>query len=148
MARLWDNATEYKNSKLRVQFDVASPPAGIRSKTTIDPVLTDPTLLSDKNSNFSTDYSGSVNPDQLKTLKKKYDAVVDYTVRLTADRDELAAQLDQLQREAVKDSKEPKKKDVSSKKVDKKSEDGISIFLLFIVALIAFVIGRLTSSSS
>lgn len=150
MARLWDQPSDYKNSKLRVQFDANSPPPSIRSKTNIDPTLTDPTQLNDQKQIFSTNdlNNSSLNSDHLKTLKKKYDAVVDYTVRLTADRDELAAQLDQLQRESVKDSKETKKRDLGAKKMDKKNEDGVSIFLLFIVTLIAFFIGRLTSSSS
>ena len=40
---------------------------------------------------------------ELQSLRKKYDAVVDYTVRLTVERDNIIAQLDSAQRELVKE---------------------------------------------
>jgi hypothetical protein len=40
---------------------------------------------------------------ELQTLRKKYDAVVEYTVHLTAERDAIVTQLDTAQRELTKE---------------------------------------------
>ena len=47
---------------------------------------------------------------ELLTLRKKYDAVVEYTVHLTAERDTIVSKLDELQREYSRE--------LSRKKVD------------------------------
>jgi hypothetical protein len=44
----------------------------------------------------------------LQALRKKYDAVVEYTVRLTVERDNIIAQLDIAQRELVKEKTKKK----------------------------------------
>lgn len=45
---------------------------------------------------------------ELNALKKKYDAVVEYTVHLTAERDTILAQLEEMQK-AYNREKQPKK---------------------------------------
>ena len=45
---------------------------------------------------------------ELNSLKKKYDAVVEYTVHLTAERDTILSQLEEMQKSYNRD-KQPKK---------------------------------------
>ena len=72
--------------------------------------------------------------NELDNLKKKYDAVVDYTVHLTAERDAIVAQLEDSQKELSRELLRRKNgNDVSSKNpkleraVDKKSENKVSL---------------------
>lgn len=62
-----------------------------------------------------TQTSGSGGGDnvlnELQTLRKKYDAVVEYTVHVTAERDTVVAELEELKKEGARD---PKKKGGSS----------------------------------
>jgi hypothetical protein len=69
------------------------------------------TAANDATSRVGDDASGSgisaTSPDaifsELQTLRKKYDAVVEYTVHLTAERDAIVTQLDTTQRELTKE---------------------------------------------
>jgi hypothetical protein len=45
---------------------------------------------------------------ELLSLRKKYDAVVEYTVHLTAERDTIVAQLEEVQREYAKEKSRKK----------------------------------------
>ena len=85
-------------------------------------------------------HSGSANPDaifgELQGLRKKYDAVVEYTVHLTAERDAIVSQLETAQRELTKE-KNRKKGDTgaaaagsgkSDKAADKKVVDKVGTF--------------------
>jgi hypothetical protein len=55
---------------------------------------------------------GATNPDaifgELQGLRKKYDAVVEYTVHLTAERDAIVSQLESSQRELTKEKSRKK----------------------------------------
>lgn len=61
---------------------------------------------------------------ELLQLRKKYDAVVEYTVHLTAERDHIVAQLDDLQREYSREvnRKKPETPKGSGGKADKATE--------------------------
>ncbi len=73
---------------------------------------------------------------ELQNLRKKYDAVVEYTVHLTAERDAIVSQLETSQRELVKE-KSKKKTNVAtadgdnSRLGDKKSADKVNEFSMF-----------------
>lgn len=75
---------------------------------------------------------------ELQTLRKKYDAVVEYTVQLTAERDTIVSQLE--------DAKRSKKTPLSPRKgdriVEKKVVQGFSLLSLIVVALLSFVAGK------
>jgi Skp family chaperone for outer membrane proteins len=85
----------------------------------------------------SENYSSVIaaNPDsifsELQALRKKYDAVVEYTVHLTAERDAIVSQLESAQRELNRE-KTKKKSDGSSvmsgkdKSSDKKGTEKVS----------------------
>ncbi len=92
-------------------------------------------------------HSGSANPDaifgELQGLRKKYDAVVEYTVHLTAERDAIVSQLETAQRELTKE-KNRKKGDTgaavagsgkSDKAADKKVVEKVRV--IFIVTCCA-----------
>lgn len=85
----------------------------------------------------SENYSSVIaaNPDsifsELQALRKKYDAVVEYTVHLTAERDAIVSQLESSQRELNRE-KTKKKTDGSAvmsgkdKSSDKKGTEKVS----------------------
>jgi len=85
----------------------------------------------------SENYSSVIaaNPDsifsELQALRKKYDAVVEYTVHLTAERDAIVSQLESAQRELNRE-KTKKKTDGSAvmsgkdKSSDKKGTEKVS----------------------
>ena len=87
----------------------------------------------------SDNYSSVIaaNPEsifsELQALRKKYDAVVEYTVHLTAERDAIVSQLESAQRELNRE-KSKKKTDGSAaaavsgrdKSSDKKGADKVS----------------------
>lgn len=110
--------------------------------------------------------SDSTNTDNvyndLQTLRKKFDAVVEYTVHLTADRDNVVAQLEKVKQELASrknDSKQQQSRDNASSSSNKKNTNGIntatsstsdktkstsnqfSLFFLFVATLIAFYFG-------
>lgn len=100
---------------------------------------------------------GATNPDaifgELQGLRKKYDAVVEYTVHLTAERDSIVSQLESSQRELTKE-KNRKKGDSAAaagngkndKTTDKKAvEKGFSLFVVLIAALVCFFFGKYMS---
>ena len=62
--------------------------------------------------------AGASDPDtvfsELLSLKEKYDAVVEYTVHLTAERDSIVAQFEDLQREYAREVSQRKSVDKSS----------------------------------
>ena len=59
--------------------------------------------------------------DLQQNLRKKYDAVVEYTVHLTAERDAIIAQLEASQREVVKEKSRKKGDTGSRESADKAS---------------------------
>jgi hypothetical protein len=97
---------------------------------------------------------------ELQGLRKKYDAVVEYTVSLTQVKDDIVSQLEQTQRDlrrerasnetlmkggVVKGAGRDSTKNV---KVEKKNiEKGFSFLVVLFVALAAFVAGKFLSQS-
>lgn len=90
---------------------------------------------------------------ELQTLRKKYDAVVEYTVHLTAERDAIVSQLDTASRELAKE-KSRKRADAAGGAgakgdkggADKKvAEKGFSLFVVLFVALLCFLLGKYMS---
>ena len=90
------------------------------------------------NSESSENYNSlATNPEsifsELQALRKKYDAVVEYTVHLTAERDAIVAQLESSQRDLSRE-KAKKKADGSAaaagaakdKKADRKESEKVS----------------------
>jgi vesicle-associated membrane protein-associated protein A len=158
ISKLWDSKDDSKkNMKLKVEFkypDVISSPSRqpgvatkmptsvaesveqVRSRLQRSPAETDPSSLGG-------------NPDlvvaELQNLRKKYDAVVEYTVHLTAERDSIVAQLESAQRELNKE-KSKKKADVGVGKLERKGfYQGFSLFVVLASALICFLLGKYLS---
>mmetsp|Transcript_35555 Transcript_35555/g.36236 ORF Transcript_35555/g.36236 Transcript_35555/m.36236 type:complete len:296 (+) Transcript_35555:174-1061(+) len=86
---------------------------------------------------------------ELQNLRKKYDAVVEYTVHLTAERDFHFSQLEELKRELTREKTRKKGTEttkggkLNEKSVDKKgTQQGFSLFVLILFALLSFLCGR------
>lgn len=96
--------------------------------------------------------------NEFEGLRKKYDAVVDYTVHLTAERDTIIAQLEECQRELSRElamkkrgggvSSEGIATGSSVKHADKLDKDkrithqGFSVMVLIVVAFLSFILGK------
>lgn len=90
---------------------------------------------------------GATNPDaifgELQGLRKKYDAVVEYTVHLTAERDSIVSQLESSQRELTKE-KNRKKGDSAAaagngkndKTTDKKAVEKVQFVCTFFLSFL------------
>lgn len=96
--KLWeDSPANDRKMKLKVEFTYPSP----------DRVST-PIARGANFEHSQTSASGGDNIlNELQTLRKKYDAVVEYTVHVTAERDTVVAELEELKKENARD---PKKK--------------------------------------
>ena len=93
---------------------------------------------------------------ELQNLRKKFDAVVEYTVHLTADRDNIVAQLTDTKKEltVLKSSSETTaggKAASRAYEADKrmggladarKATKGFSLFFVILIAFIAYIFGR------
>lgn len=165
-SKLWEGSKDdRKNIKLKVDFKypdatAASTPSSGKS-TTMPPVsenvrsklsVDNPSNTPSANGTGDESSMGN-NLAELQALRKKYDAVVEYTVHLTAERDAIVSQLDTSQRELAKE-KNGKRKD--SGKLDSKSESGqggdrktvekgFSLFVVLFTALVCFLIGKYLS---
>lgn len=103
---MWDNNKgDKKNVRLKVDFKYqknakAPVPAKTSSTATANAEQNRNALARDPNEdNAPVSNSPEVIFSELQTLRKKYDAVVEYTVHLTAERDNIVAQLEDIQRE-------------------------------------------------
>lgn len=69
--------------------------------------------------------------NELQTLRKKYDAVVEYTVHLTAERDAIVSQLESSQRELTKEKSKKRSDGPGSNskgdRADKKSSEKVRV---------------------
>jgi uncharacterized coiled-coil DUF342 family protein len=82
---------------------------------------------------------------ELTTLRKKYDAVVEYTVHLTAERDTIVAQLEELQREFTREvSRKKEGTPKGSSRIDKVEQKikGFSLLLVVFAAIVSYLAGR------
>jgi hypothetical protein len=122
--KIWEGPKDdRKNIKLKVEFKYpeivqarAAPESveGVRSRLVRNEGSTN---SSNKNVSMVSTNSPEVIFTELQNLRKKYDAVVEYTVHLTAERDAIVSQLETSQRELVKE-KSKKKPSVTSSDAD------------------------------
>lgn len=160
-SKLWDGPKDDRKSvKLKVEFTYPDASAGPFSDPNASAARRAPTSVSENVENVRSRLSaggdgasstpsrnnadegialGATNPDaifgELQGLRKKYDAVVEYTVHLTAERDAIVSQLEASQRELTKE-KNRKKGDTAAaagsgkndKTVDKKAVEKVSVF--------------------
>jgi hypothetical protein len=84
---------------------------------------------------------------ELQATRKKYDAVVEYTLTLTAERDMLSNKLEELQREHTRlrnragvDADGSRLRSTST--ADKVQQGGFQLFHLCLCALIFFLLGK------
>lgn len=173
-AKVWDSGKDdKKNLKLRVEFSVpdsqqnvngSEPGLSTSNAPTSAPIASVSEAMENVRKRIPKDTSSSSTTitenapssaifSELQGLRKKYDAVVEYTVHLTAERDFHFSQLEELKRELTREK--AKKKDPASVKggklnekiVDKKGgQQGFSLFVLLILALVAFFAGRFMKS--
>lgn len=176
--KLWDTAskTEKKNHKLKVEFnlvDVVTEDSGAVSST---PTIAEnvemvrnriSSMESEKHTHQPIDLNGS--PDaiisELQSLRKKYDAVVEYTVHLTAERDYHFSQLEEVRREYAREKSRRKTNgdsgsssnggNMKQRGAEKGSGDqsgqvqqGFSLLTMIIVSVLVFVLARYTSGGN
>ncbi len=138
LSKLWEKGDEEKKSnKLKVEFTcvpevIANPPT--KSVT----IATPPENLENLKSNLQrkgkepevSSSSPEVMVTELQNLRKKYDSVVEYTVNLTTERDNIVAQLETAQRELAKEKS--KKKDIKegNTRTEKKIEKVSSVVVI------------------
>lgn len=151
LSKLWDGPKDdKKNIKLKVDFKY---PDNLINSPITKPMTTipeniesirnkiNPKSSSDNNSNSNNNIPSNSSPEvifsELQNLRKKYDAVVEYTVHLTAERDSIVNQLDLVQRELNKEKSKKKegsgsgKLDKNEKRVVEKVRKFYSIFLIY-----------------
>jgi vesicle-associated membrane protein-associated protein A len=147
----------------KVIFDVKARQQSSSTSSTRSKLAREPSAASSSNTATSTIASQS-SPEaifsELQGLRKKYDAVVEYTVHLTAERDAIVEQLDKANKELGRARKgdsdsgdrgggngsETKLKGDSD--VEKVVTSGFSAVVVLIVAIVAFVVGKFISSRS
>lgn len=172
--KLWESSTKDSkiNHKLKVEFLMSDGTA------TEDNVQQTPTVAEnvetvrnriaamENDAENKSAHAGDLaaNPDaivaELQSLRKKYDAVVEYTVHLTAERDYHYAQLEEVRREYAREKSRRKSSNESSGGNNMKqrgtekgggansdAQQGFSLLTVIIVAVLAFVLARYTSGS-
>jgi len=103
--------------------------------------------------NTSSNSNSNSGYNELVALRKKFDAVVEYTVHLTAERDTIMSQLEDVQKElnvrtnakgGVGEIKESplrgRREDKSERK--KNAPTGFSFQLVLFTAILAWIVGR------
>ncbi len=113
--KIWEGPKDdRKNIKLKVEFRYPEvrAPAPVRGPSaapsdSAEGVRTRLSRSENQSARVDDTVAPSGSPDlvlsELQNLRKKYDAVVEYTVHLTAERDAIVAQLETSQRELVKE---------------------------------------------
>lgn len=100
--------------------------------------------------------SAGTGSSDLEALKSKYDAIVEYTVHLTAERDMIVTQLEVMKKEYNNELKQGKNKDkknmesgagsggekATGKDAEMKVVQGYSWMVILIVAVVSFLLGR------
>eukprot|EP01041_Mallomonas_annulata_P013183 gene13183-27882_t len=164
--KLWDGGKDdKKNQKLRVEFTLPKSSedgtGGTDSARSTNTPLNSVSESMDSvrrrlpkpDSTSSSKISENATPEtifgELQNLRKKYDAVVEYTVHLTAERDFHFSQLEELKRELNKEKSRKKTPETlksgktAERTNDRKSgQQGFSLFVVFLLALLAFLAGR------
>lgn len=134
--KIWDDSQkdDRKNIKLKVEFQYADKDTAVPKDVAYQSAASTPV----RNSNGAETVRGVLarppGPDEhlsgnsadsvkeLEALKKKYDAVVEYTVHLTAERDTILAQLEVAQRQLASNSTTNKRASDPARPV--KTKDG------------------------
>eukprot|EP01033_Poteriospumella_lacustris_P000206 gene206-139_t len=159
LSKLWDgpNKDDKRNVKLKVEFIYPDHTPTVSRGPTVSNNI--PASVSEnvdsvrnrltRNAAEADSVTASGNPDlimvELQNLRKKYDAVVEYTVHLTAERDSIVGQLEAAQKELTNRDKQRKKIDgsVATKKDNAETlAQGFSLFAVLATALICFLLGK------
>lgn len=160
-SRIWQNAAKDKspNVKLKVNFDVISSSADVSNKGNVassranddDVRAAAPNGLADlQHSSTPGDaLSGIVDTDapskdlqsELQNLRKRFDAVLEYTCHLTAERDSIVAQLKETKAKTDRQLARDSEKSVIDANSGVTSSKGIPIFVALLMSLLAFFIG-------
>lgn len=170
--RIWDSGKDdRKNQKLKVEFIIpessgttkderdSSAPLSVSEQMEVVRKRLPKSESSGTTSILPIPENIASNPDllfaELQNLRKKYDAVVEYTVHLTAERDFHFTQLEEMRRDLNKEKSRGKSSPNSSASVATRtsksnnnngekvtSTAGFSFFVLIFVGLIAFLLGR------
>merc|ERR1712167_175436 len=84
---------------------------------------------------------------ELQALRKKFDAILEYTCHLTQERDHMANQIKELKRqqlrgEAAKENGGVNAEGLNPSVSDKAGPQGFSLMFSILIALLAFFVGR------
>jgi len=84
---------------------------------------------------------------ELQALRKKFDAILEYTCHLTQERDHMANQIKELKRqqlrgEATKENGGVNAEGLNTSVSDKAGPQGFSLMFSILIALLAFFVGR------
>jgi len=159
--RVWDSSSkdEKKNFKLKVEFQYnddrnneVNPSPQTNKINENAENLRSKLLRSNNNTTIDSNDNVSALKNEYEALKKKYDAIVEYTVHLTAERDTIVAQLEETQRDLSRELTKKRttnnvdnlnKNIVKSDKTEKKIENkGFSFFVVVFIAALCFALGR------
>lgn len=161
---MWEQADkdELKNHKLYVQFTVPTPTEHSAPRTpnqAARPSVDTAGTSRPTGGNAGTHEEVPGSPEsiftELQSLRKKYDAVVEYTVHLTAERDYHFSQLEQLKREIAKEKEKKKMMNPDGSSSSGKggndqqgkvqqAQRGFSFFVVILVAVLSFFVARYT----
>lgn len=172
--KLWENSSknEKKNQKLKVEFKLVDAVAEDSSAAPISHTISENVeMVRNRISNMESSSEGkhapaidlAGNPDaiisELQSLRKKYDAVVEYTVHLTAERDYHFSQLEEVRREYAREKSRRKSgnegggtkqrsAEKSSSGAEKEVQQGFTLLTIIIVAVLSFLMARYTSGGN
>jgi len=164
--KIWDDSQkdDRKNIKLKVEFQYADKDTAVQKDAAYQSAASTPV----RNSNGAETVRGVLarppgtdehlsgnsadSGKELEALKKKYDAVVEYTVHLTAERDTILAQLEVAQRQLASNSTNNKRatdpaRPVKTKDGEQKTQ-GYPFYFLILAAVLFFFVGKHYSISS
>lgn len=159
------NKDDKKNRKLKVEFNIPDPSAHQSSRYAPSTPSISENVESVRSRIAQVDTNGPSrsidempgSPEaifaELQSLRKKYDAVVEYTVHLTAERDYHFTQLEDLRREYSREKARKKAggDSTNAKKESKSTEQvvhqGFSFIVVILVAVISFLVARYMHSA-
>jgi hypothetical protein len=99
---LWEEGSAKSDRKMKLRVEFRYPDLLQRQAS---PAAEKSLSRSDSAQNTGGSYEAVFT--ELQTLRKKYDAVVEYTVHLTAERDTIVAQLEEAKNSYAKDGRKP-----------------------------------------
>eukprot|EP01039_Chlorochromonas_danica_P008733 gene8732-9623_t len=148
LTKIWEGSKDdRKNIKLKVEFrHNGQATSSSSTRPTGDEDLRSSLARSNHTKDKgTTNATPEVVMTELQNMRKKYDAVVEYTVHLTAERDAIVAQLENLQREYKKEQVKIKggaQKQASAGELDKKVDRGFSLVVVLLAAVLSFLFGK------